>query len=418
MPAPYKNCRTCRDASGRKLLRHCPRLTEKDHGAWYVRLDVERDGRRYQPERGPFATKRAAASAAAAERTDRARRTHVERDDRKVGEYLWSWLEGRVNIRPSTRHSYEMHLRVHLVGEPEHWRALGRRRLCELTTEDVETLYAQLRRRGMTAMTLRRVHATLHKALNDAVKKQRLPLNPASFVELESPTRRRIEPWSPQELGTFLDTASGERLGPMYELATIAGLRRGEICGLRWCDVDMSTGEVTIRQTIVAVGTRVLVGPPKTESGERRVDVDAGTLASLNAWRSLQSSERQALGTTYLNWCDAFTGQPLLPACRRSECSHGLVFTREDGSALRPDYVSKHLRVIAKTAGLPPRRLHDLRHASASLQLASGVQIATVSKRLGHSQIALTVNTYGHLYREANVEAAERAAALIPRAAR
>ncbi|MDB4873414.1 MAG: Integrase, partial [Gemmatimonadales bacterium] len=347
MPGPYKSCRTCRDAAGRKLLRHCPRLTERDHGAWYIRLNVERAGVRYQPERGPFRTKREAAAAASAERTDRSRRTHVERDRRTVGEYLWSWLDSRVNIRPSTRHSYETHLRVHLVGQPGRWRGLGRKRLFELTTDDIETLYADLRGRGMTPMTLRRVHATLHKALNDAVRKKRLPLNPATYAELETATRRRVEPWSPQELGRFLDTAMRDRLGPMYELTTIAGLRRGEVCGLRWCDVDTATGELAIRQTIVSVGATLLVGPPKTESGERRVDVDAGTLASLTTWQAVQAAEREAAGHAYVDWRARFAGQRLLPECRRPGCSHGLVFTRENGSALRPDYVTKHLLVIA-----------------------------------------------------------------------
>jgi integrase len=167
----------------------------------------------------------------------------------------------------------------------------------------------------------------------------------------------------------------------------------------------------------VEVGYKLLVGPPKTDSGERRVDVDGGTLASLIDWQAVQAEERHAMGPAYADWRGSFDGQAMLPGCSLPNCSHGLVFTREDGSPLRPDYLTKHLNVIARRAGLPPKRLHDLRHASASLQLASGVQVATVSKRLGHSQIALTVNTYGHLYREASVEAAERAAALIPRAA-
>jgi integrase len=132
---------------------------------------------------------------------------------------------------------------------------------------------------------------------------------------------------------------------------------------------------------------------------------------------AVRASLREARdGPADADWRGSFDGQAMLPGCNLPDCSHGLVFTREDGSPLRPDYVTKHLNVIARKAGLPPKRLHDLRHASASFQLASGVQVATVSKRLGHSQIALTVNTKRPPVPRGERRAAERAPALIPRA--
>jgi integrase len=415
MAEPYKSCRTCRDAEGRKLLRQCPRLREKTHGAWYVRLHLEREGARYQPERGPFATRREALETAAAERTDRRRGTHVERTRARVGEYLWDWFDGRVNLRPSTRRSYEMHLRVHLAGPRGRWRGIGALHLADLSTDDVQRLYGKLRGGGLSPTSIRRVHATLSAALNAAVKRRLLPFNPAAFAELEPSPRPRVEPWTPEELGAFLDAAAADRLGVLYELITIAGLRRGEALGLRWCDVDVTTGALQIRQQIVDVGGRPVVGRPKTESGERRVDVDGATVADLRGWSELQAEEASRWGVAYADWRASFPGQALPASCRLPQCSHRLVFTREDGQPLRPEYVTRHLLVLARRAGLPAKRLHDLRHASASLQLAAGVPVAVVSKRLGHSQLSLTVDTYSHLYRAASVEAAERAAALVPR---
>jgi integrase len=212
-----------------------------------------------------------------------------------------------------------------------------------------------------------------------------------------------------------LDAAAADRLGVLYELITIAGLRRGEALGLRWCDVDLATGALQIRQQIVDVGGRPVVGRPKTEGGERRVDVDGATVADLRGWSELQAEEASRWGVAYADWRASFPGQALLASCRLPQCSHRLVFTREDGQPLRPEHVTRHLLVLARRAGLPAKRLHDLRHASASLQLAAGVPVAVVSKRLGHSQLSLTVDTYSHLYRDASVEAAERAAALVPR---
>lgn len=176
----------------------------------------------------------------------------------------------------------------------------------------------------------------------------------------------------------------------------LTGLRRGEAIGLRWQDVDFVRQRLTVRQQVVRHRGELITGPPKTRSGEdRRVDLDTGTVGVLIAHNLVQDHERR---------------DNSLPAP-----GHDLVFTWPDGSPYSPDHVSRQFRLIAARPGLPVKRLHDLRHGSASLQLAAGVPMAVVSQRLGHSTITLTADIYSHLLEGVGRDAAERAAALVPR---
>lgn len=180
------------------------------------------------------------------------------------------------------------------------------------------------------------------------------------------------------------------------EVLALTGLRRGEAVGLRWEDIDLENQRLTVRQQIVRQQGRLVAGPPKTKSGEdRRVDLDTGTVGVLIAHRLRADWQRALLGLAVLE--------------------ADLVFTWPDGSGYSPDYVSRQFKLIAQRAGVPVKRLHDLRHGAASLQLAAGVPLAVVSQRLGHSTISLTADTYSHLLEGVGRDAAERAASLVPR---
>ncbi|SUP17827.1 site-specific tyrosine recombinase XerC [Tsukamurella pulmonis] len=218
-----------------------------------------------------------------------------------------------------------------------------------------------------------------------------------------------MRPWEADELGQFLDHVQGDRLGPLFEVAAYTGLRRGELVGLRWDDIDLVRGVIIVRQQVVEIdGSGVVCpfcggehrayrfGPPKTASGEaRRVDLDHGTVGVLLGQQLAQQGERDA-------WADAYS-------------DHGLVFAREDGSPIPPSDVTAAFYRLTDAAGLRRVRLHDLRHGQASLMLAAGVPIAVVSKRLGHSSISITSDTYSHLLEGVGQQAAEAAAGLVPR---
>jgi len=244
--------------------------------------------------------------------------------------------------------------------------------------------------------TVRRVHATLRSALSDAKRRRLISYNPAVDVALPKTSRPKVRPWEPGELGKFLDHAASDRLGVLFEVMAASGLRRGEACGLRWADVDLERGRLVVRQQVVVIGHELRFGPPKTASGDARVvDLDDGTVGALLGHRLAQDTERAEWGQAYAD--------------------HGLVFARENGEPLHPETVTKRFGKLAAGAGLRAVRLHDLRHGQASLMLAAGVPLAVVSKRLGHSSVSITSDTYSHLLEGVGREAAERAAALVPR---
>lgn len=180
----------------------------------------------------------------------------------------------------------------------------------------------------------------------------------------------------------------------LYGVVVLTGLRRGEALGLRWADVDLDEGVLHVRQQVVAVGTEVRIGPPKTKAGERTVALSEATVAMLREHQARQRPERLMWGEA---WHDS-----------------GHVFTYEDGRMLRPDHVTHLFRRLAKEAGLPLIRLHNLRHTSASLALAAGVPMKVVSDRLGHSSESITSALYTVVVPAVARDAAERIANVVP----
>jgi len=402
------SCATRHNERGERLA------CKKQHGSWSFVADAGRNpatGKRRQIKLGGFATK-AEAEAALAELVDQSAKGMTTHDDRQtVSAYLEAWLAGRKanGLRPTTARSYRQHIDQFFVPH------IGHLRLRDLRPGHIEAMLAalavpKLGRRPRGPASIRRVHASLRSALGAAVKKRLLPYNPAVGIDLPAAPRPRVQPWEPAELGRFLDTAAADPLGTVFETMALSGLRRGEAAGLRWPDLDVDRGHAVVRQQLVAINDDdhpcpycghhhkgASFGKPKTRSGEDRiVDLDCGVIGVLLAHRLRQDSERAA-------WGDAYS-------------DHGLVFAREDGTPWAPERLTKRFNQIVARAGLRPIRLHDLRHGQASLMLAAGVPMAVVSKRLGHSSLSITSDTYSHLLEGVGRDAAERASALVPRA--
>jgi integrase len=431
----YKRCPcgTLRDGAGRRI--NC----RKKHGTWYYVHDLPHDarGKRRQASKGGYATEKDANLALMKAWAAVTSGTYVEPTKQTVSEYLTQWLAGKANLRPNTRRSYQGHLDNYLVP------VLGHLKLIELREIHIENLIQvlplvgreeheeppeELRRildaragsatvRPLEAASIRRVHATLRSALNTAVRRRLLADNPARFVEL--PTARRpkavvwtaerieawrrtgvrpaVAVWTPQQTGTFLDAAARDRFYPLFHLVAYRGLRRGEAVGLRWEDVDLAGSCLTVAQQIVQLGWETQIGEPKTDSGARTVALDPGSVAVLRAWRKAQRGEEAAWGTAWQQT--------------------GLVFTRKDGAALHPAHVTDTFQEIAGRAGLPPIRLHDLRHTAASLALQAGVDLKVVSELLGHSSLSITADTYTSVLPAVAQAAAAAVADIVPRAA-
>lgn len=365
----------------------CPRLSnEPGHGSWGYYISAGKDpgtGKRLQLRESKFATKREAQQARAARVTELSTgqyRPHVKLTLRS---YLDDWLRRREEdgLRPATIESYGRYVREDIS------KRLGALPLSEIRRQHVDEFIRQLRKDGRGAVTIRRIFVTLNTALGDAVRRDLLTVNPAANVTVPSPQRKPIEMWEPEQAHQFLEGLHDERLGVLFEFAMYTGMRRGEIAGLRWSDVDLVSAHVTVRQQRIIVGSTITTGPIKTEAGQdRRVHLGSDVVGSLMAWQMRQADEASLLGGAY---------NP-----------DGYVFTNALGEPLRPDYITKRFDTLVARSGLPRIRFHGLRHLHASLMLASGVELSVVSKRLGHSTLAVTSDLYGHLLDETNRRAA------------
>ncbi|GAB3849466.1 tyrosine-type recombinase/integrase [Micromonospora andamanensis] len=388
--------------------------------------------------------------------------------DMLVGQGLDEWLTGR-KIAKGTRRSYAAHIRLYLKPHLGHL-PIDRLRRVHISTmfdeidADNEFIRAarvsgdpeQRRkvkgRRIVGAATKQRIRATLRAAINHWIREQMITINPARLVELESGKRpkalmwtdARVEAWkenrarraaamlelgaarerhdvsavhrllveidhldtterpSPvmvwtaEQTGYFLDFIHNDRLYPLYHLIAYRGPRRGEACGSRWVDLNKRAHTLKITEQLVQLGWKVESGSPKSEAGGRDLTLDEITLKVIDAWRKRQIAERLAWGGAWIN--------------------SGRIFTHQDGSALHPADVTKHFNELVAASGLPPIRLHDLRHGAATLALEGGVDIKVVQEELGHSTSTLTRDTYTSVSPRLAREAAEKIAGIVPRA--
>nr|BEK66631.1 tyrosine-type recombinase/integrase [Kitasatospora purpeofusca] len=274
-------------------------------------------------------------------------------------------------------------------------------------------------RRTVSASTCQRIRSTLRAGLNAAIRRQIITFNPASHVELEAAkrpkplvwTEERIEHWeltgerpspvmvwTPEQTGLFLDQAAEDRLYALFHLITFRGLRRGEACGQRWTDTNLKSGLLTVAKQLVVDGWAVYEDDPKTDAGARTIALDSETVSVLEAHRERQRADRERWGTA---WVET-----------------GRVFTKENGEWLHPTSVTDRFRELAEEAGLPPIRLHDLRHGAATLAHAAGADLHSIKEMLGHSSIGITSDTYTTLLPQVDRAIAEAAARLVPRANR
>ena len=270
---------------------------------------------------------------------------------------------------------------------------IGHIELSKIDAATLEGFYARLRSEGghrsspLAPKTVRNIAGIMTKALGDAARLRLISRNPCSDTRLPKAPRREMRAWSEHDAESFIAATRECRMWPLWRLALATGLRRGELCGLRWSDVSTAAGTIQIAHTRTTAG-RAVVSTPKTDSGFRTVSVDAGTIAALKAWKRRQAEERLAAG----------------PAWKESP----YVFTREDGSPPHPGWVTKRWNEDVATAGAPAIRLHDARHTAATIMLRAKVPVKVVSERLGHANVGITLAVYAHTTAQDDREAAER----------
>lgn len=344
-------------------------------------------GRRRWVSKGGFPTKRAATAALTAVLADADRGVVVERSPLTVSEYLEQWLDGVAgDLKPTTLGSYRQAVK-------RLKRTIGDVKVQDLKPLAVERAYQKLTASGLGAKTVLNTHMVLRRALADAERLDLVVRNAAAAARPPSVRRKEQETWTPEELSRFLASVADHRLFAAFVLSATTGMRRGELMGLRWRDVDLDAGRLSIVSTITTVNGRAVESSTKTNKSRRRIALDGGTVAVLRAHQERQSAERQHAGKL---WSDS-----------------GLVFTREDGTALHPDRFTHLFTRLIRKAGLSPIRLHDLRHTYATLALEAGVHPKIVSERLGHATTGITLDLYSHVTPSMDEQAAETIAGLF-----
>ncbi len=291
-----------------------------------------------------------------------------------VGEYMDSWLKGSVrgSVRQSTFDRYEIAVRVHI--KP----ALGRLKLKKLTPAHLAAFYQDRLDTGSAPASVNKLHVTLHKALDQAVKWHMVPRNVAEVVKGPRPVHKEMRTLSAEETRKLLETARGDKLEALYVLAVHTGMRQGELLALKWQDVDLENARLSVRRTITKSGGKVLLGEPKTRKSRRTIELTEAGVTALRTHLYRQMQEMQRLGDLYRD--------------------QGLVFASEGGTLINPANLRKRsFGSLLKRAGLPPIRFHDLRHTCATLLFSRDVHPKHVQELLGHSNIAITLDTYSHV---------------------
>jgi len=293
-----------------------------------------------------------------------------------VGQYLDHWLENV--IKPNTRETTYASLsyRVRVWIKP----ILGPYKLAKLTGSDIEWLYGQMKKDGRSGAARRMAHGLLRTALKNAVRKKLIPFNPTNDVDAPRAETREMKCLDREQTQAFIEAVKGRRMEALFIVAVSTGMRLGELRGLTRDDIDLKAGTVAVKRTLAYTGGKFVVNPPKTKAGLRTVTLPQVAIDALRSHYARMMADGHA-GSQYV-FCSK-TGGPTQSA------AHMWSF-----------------RAVLKQAGLPVIRFHDLRHTCASLMLAAGINPRVVQERLGHSNVSITLGTYGHVYRGQDAEAA------------
>jgi integrase len=302
----------------------------------------------------------------------------------KVGPYLAYWLENFVkrNRRPATYTLYEMNIRLYL--NP----GLGNYRLTALTVKNVQQFFDQRLQEGDSVRKVQVMRTVLSAALTRAVREELIPRNVARLVELPEWHAGTVRPWTAEEARQFLAASESDPLHVAFVLLILYGLRRGEVLGLRWQDIDFEAGTISIEQQVQRVGGEMHVGPVKTRAGHRNLPLLKLARQALEAQAVKQARYRADMGSA---WPDT-----------------DLVFTTRTGRPIEPRNLVRSFRRICETKHVRLIKVHHIRHTVASLLKALGVPARDAQVILGHSRLAVTLEVYTHTDDEAQLDALTR----------
>lgn len=325
------------------------------------------------------------------EQMDKAKRDfqlglYVDADKITVAEHIEDYMRvKKPDIEPATYRKYKYFFsKIRPV--------LGGLRLRQLTYQRLNLFWEHLDEQGLGRNTIAGIATFLRSCLNDAVAKKLIPHNPAQLAAKRTPKYDEARFLNQEEIAAFLAAAEGERLEDLFIALLHTGLRPGEMLGLPWNHVNLKEKTLKVRQALHEQDGKLRIGDVKTKAARRTVSLSAAAVEAFQRQRKRQLKERLALGEKWQN-------------------THNLVFTNTLGGFLRRTTIAKKpierkdkpkihagaLHRIAGKAGIEGITLHTFRHTHASLLIFQGIDIKTVSRRLGHENIRITLQTYGHL---------------------
>lgn len=364
-------------------------------GTWRLRVPLGRDvvtGRYRTASRTVVASSRREAVARLNDFAREVRAENRARTDTTVADLFDRWLAlSETRLSPTTMYTYRGYVRRDVAP------AFGDLAVKDVTAEHLDNLYLALGERGMAAKSVRQVHAICRRAFAQAVKWRWLDVNPAVFATPPPVRQAQLQPPTPAAIRAMVDVAMVDdpALGRLVLMAAVTGARRGELCALRWSDVDLETGTVTIGRALIDVAGHVVAKDTKTHA-ERTIALPAEMVVELEAHRGWLEA-RAAAGEARLSSAAFVWPAPTSLA--------GL-------SPWRPDQVTGAFRRLAERVGVAAR-LHDLRHAHITQLLTAGVDIRTVSGRAGHANPSTTLAVYSHWMPAADRAAADVAGGLM-----
>ncbi len=315
---------------------------------------------------------------------------HVAPSQLSVGAYLERWMANyvRTNTSLRTQDGYVGIINRYLLPE------LGGMKLRDLHPDQIQGLYAQMGRRGLSSTTIRHTHTVLSAALKRAVKWRLIARNVCEAVDAPRTAPTKMRALTVAEAGLFIHAALDSKFHPVYVVLLYTGLRRSEVLALEWANIDLEGNSVQIVGGLHRIAHRGLVMlPTKSDHSRRRVSIPVEAVDALKAVRARQAESRLALGSAW----------------QKSD----LVFTLGDGRPVDPGWLTKDFAKVRDRAQLDGTRLHDLRHTHASLMLMQGVHPKVVSERLGHASTQITMDIYSHVLPGIQDEAAESFAKLL-----
>lgn len=357
-------------------------IVRRGKSSWRLKFDVGADpvtGGRKIAYRTVHGTKRQAEAALAKALAELQDGDFVDPSAMTVHEYLKKWLSdyARHNVAHKTFERFEELINNQIVPR------LGSVKLQKLTPLQIQSAYSfmlehgRIKGGGLSPRTVHHVHRLLYQALRQAVKWQLLARNPVEAVTPPKPSDTEIQILEGAQIGVLLRTAESTRMYVPILLSVTTGLRRGEVFGLRWSDVDLLRGRLSVTQALEQTKAGISFKEPKTRRSRRTVTLPQVTIEVLRAHRADQAAERLALGL----------GKDDL----------GLVFTNPLGEPVSVRAASKEFARIVKRAKLPPVTFHGLRHTHLTELLKSGVHPKVASERAGHASVAITMDTYSHV---------------------